>query len=125
MSEKPSLKNRIRCLLNFATINNDKTLYELTAFVSCKMGLFDIIEREIILVKKEKINNLEKQIITNVYSDTKKLLVKPAYLVEFNINASQLWKSPFAEVTNTKNIYFFRLSQAGLSKKISQIDLVK
>ena len=121
--EKPSMKKRIKLFSEYAELTNNEILKELILFTSFKMGMFDLANQNLKLIKKQELNNVLSKTGSLIYSEDIKLLEKPVYLADFNCNVGELWKNPFLKVIPKKTSYLFRLSQSGLSKRVSRIEL--
>ena len=121
---KPSFKNRLKLILNYSASTNNKLLEELVIFTAYKLGVFDINKERLKLIKKHELQNIKSKISTNIFYDNSLLLDKPIYLAEFNYNVGDIWNNPSTKIIKNKHFYLFRLSQNGLSKTISRIDLI-
>lgn len=123
-NSKPSLKNKFNMLVDYAELKNDSAFLELIKFAKLIAGLINPDNEHVKLIKKHDIPRYNAKVKCNLWTDNKPLIQKPAYLVNFNINACELWLNPFVSIKESRNFYFIRLSKSGMSKGISRIDLI-
>jgi radical SAM superfamily enzyme YgiQ (UPF0313 family) len=120
--EKPSIKKRIKLLSDYAESCHNETLKALVLFTAYKMGIFDSNNTSLKIIKRHDLKNVLDKTNSCLYDDKTKVLDKPVYLAEFNCNIGEVWVNPYLQITDIKTSYVFRLSQSGLSKKVSRID---
>ncbi|MFH0898070.1 MAG: DUF4080 domain-containing protein, partial [bacterium] len=120
-NEKPSLDARFKLLFDFSQSTNNDLLYSATLFSYCAAGFFQSTINNMTPLKNDALKSLLLHNHTVLWTDNKKIIERPAYMISFEYNAGDIWLNPETEITKGKYNYLFLLSQGGMSKKISKI----